>query len=333
MASLFGLPIPKATPLFMRRLLLPIAALIAALAVPAGAGAAVVGISDQQATTFTNPDFAGLKIKAARYITPYDVLEDPAEKPRLDAWLNAARAAHQKILVSFEHSHRSNTRALKAPSVAAYTKELKKFKKAYPFVHDISPWNEVNRCHSLRGGSVQGQPTKLCKVSTGPKLAAQYYMAARKVFTGSKYRIVGIDILDGKNVNPTITYLRSFLRHASPDPKIIGLHNYSDTNRFSDTRTKRVLQTFRGKVWLTETGGEVKFGTGFPFDTERAARAIGCMFQIAKNPRIAAVFVYQFNPPPDPSTASFDAGLINPDLSLRPGYTVVKNRTARKCHK
>jgi hypothetical protein len=300
----------------MRRLLIPIAALIAVLALPAGAGAAVIGVSDQQAGTFANPDFDALNFKAARYITPYDVIEDPAEKSRLEDWLNAARGKQQKILISFEHSHRSNSRALKAPSVAAYTKELKKFKKAYPFVHDISPWNEVNRCHALRGGSVQGQPTKLCKVSTGPKLAAQYYMAARKVFTGSKYRIVGIDILDQKDVSPTIKYLQSFLRHASPD-----------------TRTKRVLQTFSGKVWLTETGGEVKLGTSFAFDTKRAARALGCMFAIAKNPRIGAVFVYQFNPPPDPTTAFFDAGLINPDNSLRPGYAVVKSRKARSCHK
>jgi hypothetical protein len=317
----------------MRRLLLPIAALTAALAIPSVAGAYTLGVSDQQASTFTNPDFAPLKFKAARYITPYDVMDSPADKATLDAWVTAARAANQKILISFEHSHRSNSRALKAPSVAAYTKEIKKFKKAYPFVHDISPWNEVNRCHALRNGSVQGQPTKLCKVSTGPKLAAEYYMAARKVFTGSKYRMVGIDILDQKDVNPTIKYLQSFLRHARPTPKIIGLHNYSDTNRFSDTRTKRVLQTFRGKVWLTETGGQVKSGADFPFDTDRAARAIGCMFQIAKNTRIGAVFVYQFNAPADPATASFDAGLINPDNSLRPGYTMVKQRQARKCHR
>ena len=319
---------------FMRRLVIPIAALIAVLAIPAGASAYTLGVSDQQASTFTNPDFAPLKFKAARYITPYDVMESPADKAQLDAWVSAATAAHQKILISFEHSHRSNSRALKAPTVAAYTKELKKFKKAYPGVKDISPWNEVNRCHALRDGSVQGQPSKICSLTTGPKLTAQYYGAARKVFTGSKYRIVGLDILDEQNVNKTIKYLQSFLRHASPDPKIIGFHNYSDTNRFSTTRTKRVLQTFGGKVWLTETGGIVKLGSSFPFSTSRAAKALGCMFSLAKsNSRINALFVYQFNAPPDPSTAFFDAGLINPDNSLRPGYTVVKNRKARSCHK
>ena len=87
----------------MRRLVIPIAALIALLAIPAGASAYTLGVSDQQAGTFTNPLFAPLKFKAARYIAPYDVMESPADKALLDAWLTAARAARQKILVSFEH--------------------------------------------------------------------------------------------------------------------------------------------------------------------------------------------------------------------------------------
>ena len=139
----------------MRRLVIPIAALLALLAIPAGANAYTLGVSDQQASTFTNPLFAPLKFKAARYITPYDVMESPSDKAQWDAWYSAATAAHQKVLISFEHSHRSNSRALKAPSVAAYTKELKKFKAAYPGVREISPWNEVNRCHRTIGGSVQ----------------------------------------------------------------------------------------------------------------------------------------------------------------------------------
>jgi hypothetical protein len=311
----------------MRRILIPIAAVIAVLAVPAGAGAYTLGVSDQQAGTFTNPLFAPLKFKAARYITAYDVMDSPADKAQLDAWLTAARGAHQKILVSFEHSHRGS-RAKNLPTVAAYTKELKKFKKAYPFVTQISPWNEVNRkIFAVGDGTYQGQPTW-----NSPKRVAQYYMAARKVFPGKT--IVGIDILDENNVNRTIKYLKSFLRFAKPTPKIIGFHNYSDTNRFSTTRTKRVLATFHGKVWLTETGGIVKLGTSLPFSLARAQRALGCMFTLAKtNSRISALFVYQFNPAPDPQTARFDAGLINPDGTPRPGYEVVKTRKARSCHK
>jgi hypothetical protein len=316
----------KAIPLSMRRIPIPIAALVAALAVPAGAAAYTLGISDQQAQTFTNPLFGPLNFKAARYITPYDVMDSPADKAQLDAWLAAARGAHQRILVSFEHSHRGS-RAKTLPSVAAYTKEIKKFKKAYPFVKEISPWNEVNRKISKRpDGTYQGQPTW-----NSPKRVAQYYMAARKVWPGKT--IVGIDILDENNVNRTIKYLRSFLRYAKPTPKVIGFHNYSDTNRFSTSRTKRVLATFGGKVWLTETGGIVKLGTSFPTSTSRASKALGCMFTLAKtNSRIQRLYVYQFNPATDPA-ATFDAGLINPDGTTRPGYSVVKTRKARSCHK
>ena len=311
----------------MRRLLIAIAALTALLALPAGAGAYTLGISDQQAGTFTNPDFAPLKFKAARYITPYDVMDSPADKADLDAWITAARGAHQRILISFEHSHRGS-RAKKLPTVAAYTKALKKFKKAYPSVKNISPWNEVNRkIFFTPQTGYQGQPTW-----NSPKRVAQYYMAARKVFPGKT--IVGIDLLDENNVNRTIKFLRSFLRYAKPTPTVIGFHNYSDTNRFSTTRTKRVLATFPGRVWLTETGGIVKLGSSFPFSLSRAQKALGCMFTLAKtNARITALFVYQFNPAPNPQTARFDAGLINPDGTTRPGYDVVKNRKARSRRK
>ena len=254
----------------MRRLVIPIAALIAVLAIPAGANAYTLGVSDQQASTFTNPLFAPLKFKAARYITPYDVMESPADKAQWDAWYTAATAANQKVLVSFEHSHRSNSRALKAPTVAAYTKELKKFKAAYPKRqgHLALERGQPLPPHDRRERA--GPADQALQPDHRSQGTAQYYMAARKVFKGSKYRSSALDILDEQNVNKTIKYLQSFLRHASPDPKIIGFHNYSDTNRFSTTRTKRVLAAFHGKVWLTETGGIVKLGSSFP--STRAAR-------------------------------------------------------------
>ncbi|MEA2250370.1 MAG: hypothetical protein QOJ82_3275 [Solirubrobacteraceae bacterium] len=300
----------------------------ALVAVPSSAGAYTLGVSDQLASTFTNPNFAPLKFKAARYITPYDVMNSPADKAELDAWLNAARAANiNRILISFEHSHRGS-RAKVLPSVAAYTKELRKFRKAYPFVKEISPWNEVNRrIHAVGGGQYQGQPTW-----NNPRRVAQYYMAARRVFSPRTHTIVAIDLLDEQNVNRSIKFLKSFLRFAKPRPSVIGFHNYSDTNRFSTSRTRRVLAAFRGKVWLTETGGIVTLGTSFPYNLDRAKRALGCMFTLAKsNKRIQRLYVYQFNPAGDPQNAPFDAGLINPDNTPRPGYAVVQQRRASAC--
>ena len=211
----------------MRRLI-PIAALIALLAIPAGANAYTLGVSDQQASTFTNPALRAAEVQGralhhalrrdgrSRQQGPARRLADRrAGRPPEDPRLLRALASQQLA-------------GAKAPSVAAYTKELKKFKKAYPFVKDVSPWNEVNRCHALRDGSVQGQPTKICSLSTGPKLTAQYYMAARKVFTGSKYTIVGLDILDEQNVNKTIKYLKSFL---SATPRRTRRSSASTTTR------------------------------------------------------------------------------------------------------
>ena len=106
----------------MRRLTPLLVLLAAVLAFPAVASAAATfGISDQQAGTFSNPLFAPLKSKVARYITPYDVMSDEPQRERLDAWVKGATAARQRILISFEHSRREG-REGRLPSVGEYTR-------------------------------------------------------------------------------------------------------------------------------------------------------------------------------------------------------------------
>jgi hypothetical protein len=309
----------------MRRVLAPLALVALLAAVPAGDAAYKVGISDQQASTFTNPLYAPLKLKYARFITPYDVMDHPKSLASLTQWLTAAQGAHQRVLVSFEHSYQG-AKAKKAPTPAAYTAAIRKFHKAFPAVRDISAWNEVNRKIFKVGAQYQGQP-----IWNNPKRAAQYYMAARKVFKGSN--IVALDVLDQANVASTVRYVQKFRRYAKPAPKIWGIHPYSDNNRFSTKRTKALLAATRsGQVWLTEAGGIVKLGTSFPYSPARAAKAIGCTFTGAKvSRRITRVYLYQFNGAA--STDRFDAGLVGPDNSKRPGYNVVRKRKASKCHK
>jgi hypothetical protein len=307
----------------MRRLLFPLALLIAMLAVPATGHAYTLGVSDQQASTFTNPLFAPLKFKAARYITPYDVMDSPADLAAATAWIGGARAARQRILVHFERSHTSG-RERHLPSAAEYKREIAKFHQAFPDVREIGVWNEVNRCQSR--GRVEGQPT--CRKE---QRLAQYFRAARQVFNRPGTRIVALDVLDEQNVSRSINTIRRFRRFAGSRATILGFHNYSDTNRFSTTRTRRVLAAWRGQVWLTETGGIVKLGRSLRTSTSRAAKALGCMFTLGKsNRRIARLYVYQFNPAPT-AAADFDAGLINRNGSKRPGYTVVQRRRARSC--
>lgn len=310
----------------MNRRLLSLAVLVA-LALPATAGAKlVVGISDQNPSTFTDPLYRAAKLTIARYVVPFDVTSDAAQRTRWEAWLADARAAHQRVLVSFEHSRRSRRLAGKLPSAAAYRKAITAFKKRYGSkVTDVSPWNEVDRKYVASRG--EGQPTW-----NKPAMVATYYGIARKVFKGR--HIVALDILDQANPTFALRYVAQFRaavrRQHLPSPSIWGLHPYSDINRFSTTRTKRLLRAMPGgQVWLTEASGIVQFGSGFPFSVSRAAAANKCMFTIAKlNSRIKRLYVFGWS-----AGGTFDSGLINADGTPRPGYTVVKKRQAGPCRR
>jgi hypothetical protein len=316
-----------------RRALLAGVAAGVALMVPATAAeAATIGISDQNAATFQSPLFPQLKSKYARYVLPYDFRTTPTQLERWNQWYAAAKQQNQRILVSFEHSRKSASAAAKRPSDKAYTAELKAFKKAYPDVKDISVWNEVNR-QSRSGG--EGQPTAGVK---NAKYAARYFNDARKVFTGSSYKIVGLDLLDEDNVGGAVSYLKRFrteLRKVTTaTPKYWGIHNYSDTNRGSTTRTKRLIKEIgkKGEIWATETGGIVKLGESFPYSVERANAATGCMFTIAKqNTRIKRLYVYNYLGTPEGGIEPFDAGLVDPNNVPRPAFATVVARKAGPC--
>jgi hypothetical protein len=309
----------------MKRLLLTVLlSVLAVAAVPAGAGAATFGISDQQASTFTNKLYKPLKLTSARYVAPYDVTSDASQKQRFSDWYKAAVKAKQRILVSFEHS-RTPGKEQKLPSKAAFTKSMKAFKKAFPKVKEINTWNEVNRCQ--RGSDTEGQPKGICKGAKGAKLLNTYYGVTRSVFKGSK--IIPLNVLDENNPGPAIAYVKAFKKVARPTPKYWGIHNYSDTNRFSQTRTKRIIKAIgaKGEIWLMETGGQVKLGDK-TFGEAKAAKALKCMFAIAKNKRIKRAYIYQFNGAT--ADARFDAGLVGPDGSTkRKGYSVVQKRTSK----
>lgn len=316
----------------MRRLVLSLlSCAVLAAAFAASASAVTVGISDQQPSTFTNPLFAPLKLKVARYIAPYDVMSDPAQRAQMDAWLKAARSAHQTVLLSFEHSRvAKGKKYAKAPSASAYKKAITAVKKTYgSSIQDVSPWNEVNACQAA--GRLEGQPAKICHASTGAKIVAGYYAVARKVFKGHK--IVGLDILDGINPGGAVGYIRRFKHYAKPLPKYWGLHNYSDTNRGSTSRTSAIIQAIGSRsaqVWLTETGGQLKL-RGKVFGEAKAAKALKCMFSMPKQfKQIKRLYIYQFNGAD--ATNDFDAGLVGPDMTQRKGYSVVLHRQSAKCH-
>lgn len=290
---------------------------------PPAAIRATTGIGDEQPAMFSNPAFKALHTRIARYVTPYDVMSNRSRNdlPRLRAWLSAASRSHIQPLVAFYHSDRTPR---KMPSVAAYTKAVKAFIKAFPSVRLLQPWNESNRgTVNTRGDSFK---------SPSAKQAAQYYLATKKLCP--RCTVVGLDVLDSTNVRSTIAYIDAFKRDVGRShlPTVWGLHNYSDTNRFHAGGTRAVLADTSGQVWLTETGGLAKLSTSFPFNLSRQSRATAYMFNLSRmSTRITRLYIFQWTGAT--KRAYFDAGLTDVHGKPRPAYCVVYKQLRRtgKC--
>jgi hypothetical protein len=283
--------------------------------VSAGARAArrgpFVGISDQDPATFSDSRFTALGMRYARLITPWNsILTEPE---RLDSWLQAAKTAGITPLVAFNHARTDHCPAQPCllPSVAEYGAAFKAFYARYPWVRSYQPWNEANH---------QSQPT-----GKNPKRAAQFYNVVRATCHGCT--ITAADVLDSGNLK---RWLGAFKRYAGGKPRLWGLHNYTDTNRFRSTGTKTMLRLVKGQLWLTETGGIVAFTTAdgkvaLRHDETRARRAIDYLFSLArKSKRITRVYVYQWRK--TQTGDRFDAGLVAPDDSARPSLAALRRQ-------
>jgi hypothetical protein len=317
------------------RPLLSLAALLACVALlaassgaqagPSGHASAsyLTGIGDEQTEMFANPLWLQLHTKIVRYIAPYDAAVRPYSLQLARAWIASAEAAHQQVLVAFYHSEYTPTRM---PSVAVYQRDVQRFVRLFPRVRQYQAWNETNR----------GNVPHLFS-SPSAMQSAQYYRALRSVCRGCT--LTGLDILDGPSVRPSLRYVAQFkhdiARLRVPMPQLWGLHNYSDTNRFQSTRTRAILAAVPGQVWLTETGGIVKFGGAFPnrrgSGLTRASRALAYMFRLASsNSRIRRLYIFQWSGAT--GAARFDAGITDPHYRPRPGYvTVCKQLHAANC--
>jgi hypothetical protein len=277
--------------------------------------AVLVGVGDQDASMFADPLFTQLGIKRARYFPSWDVAFKPEEAGWLDYWLDQARATGTEPLISFFASLGSACpqRPCKLPTVREFTRAFKAFRARWPQVKVISPWNEANH---------RSQPT-----FKNPKRAAQFYNVVRANCRGCK--IVAADVIDEVNME---RWLKVFKKTAKK-PRIWGLHNYRDTNKRKGQRlggTARLLKAVKGDIWLTETGGIVKFvlpdgRTLFPRSESRANRATKRMFALAKRyrSRIKRLYIYHWKQ--SASNNRFDAGLVRRTGRPRPAYFTVRN--------
>jgi hypothetical protein len=283
----------------------------------------LTGLGDEQDEMFSNSLWKQLHTKIARYIAPYDAAVRPYSLAKATAWIHAAEAQHQQVLVAFYHSEYTPTTM---PSLATYQKDVAKFIKLFPHVTQYQSWDEANR------GNIRG-----VLASPSAVLDAQYYQALLRACRGCA--VVGLDVLDAQEIGPTLTYISEFKREIyhleTVMPKIWGLHNYSDINRLESWRTSDLLRALGGEIWLTETGGIVKFGGAFPNHNgsglTRSAKVLKYMFAVAgAQSQIKRLYIYDWTG--GSSSTRFDAGLMNAHDQPRAGYVVVcKQLHAAQC--
>lgn len=280
--------------------------LLALLAIASPAHARpTLGIGDQSPAMYDDPRFQALGVRHTRVVVPFDLMSDPVQFGRFAPILDAARSHDVEVLVAFNHRVDSHTFL---PSVKAYTRGFKAFRKRFPWVRHVSPWNEANH---------RTQPTH-----DNPRAAARFYNAVRANCSGCV--IVAADVLDQSGFE---RWIKTFRRHAKA-PKIWGLHNYQDVNRMRDRSVARMRKaTGRGRIWLTETGGIVRFARSWAYDERRAARATRHVLGVARRHRLERIYLYRWTG--EPLGSRWDSGLIAPDGRPRPALNVVEAHLRR----
>jgi hypothetical protein len=278
-----------------------------------------VGVSEQSPAMFASPAWQRLGLRQVRYLVDWD-WQATGQRAKVTAFMDAARANGQHVLVTFNShggcydGHRyARSRACTAPSARAYRRSVRRFDDRFPWVRTYSAWNEVNHV---------SQPT-----FGRPRLAVRYYRVLRNLSRRRHFQVMAADVLDTSNMH---RYLRAFLRRAPGRPRLWGLHNYQDVNRRTYADTRRMLATVRGRIWLTETGGIVKFGDSgqFSYSETRAANRTRWLFRLAHRydrrrrglrSRITRVYIFRWLG----GGARFDSGLVDPDGTPRRAYYVV----------
>jgi hypothetical protein len=292
-------------------------AMALALAGASDAGAAtragpVIGVGEQKPAMFQSKPWNALDLRRARYIAPWDALEDPEQLALLDAWMTSARRAHVRVLLGFAHSLRTQQLAKVVPTPRRFERQFKRFRARYPWVRDWLVWNEANHPAS---------PT-----ARRPRRAAQLFDAVARNCRGC--HVVAADVLDISNMAWWVERFRRFARHT---PRIWGLHNYGDANGLKTRSTPKLLAMTRGKIWFTETGGVVlrrvyrgrRVLHTYRYSLRHAARSTAHALQLScLSARIDRVYLYHWQPPV--KVTNWDSGLVDRRGHPRPAYRALR---------
>ena len=311
------------------KLLLSLLALLVLVpASPAAARSSIrVGLADQSPAMFSNPCFQQLKIKRTRYFVPADVMQNAGELARATAFVTAARAAGVSTLLHISTADLRSKQG-KVVSTTTYRRNVGRLVRHFRAlgVKDFGAWNEVNHATQETWN----------RIGNAVSYFKSMYSAVRSRCTSC--RVVGLDVLDQAGVD---RYMRSFYARLSPTWRkrlnTVGIHNYSDVNRNRSTGTKKIIDTARRynkrtKFWFTETGALASFGRSFPYNEARQASRMKNMFTYASRYRtrgVERVYSYNFFGIENGGCGSrcrFDAGLVDPDGTPRPVFSVFKSK-------
>lgn len=264
------------------------------MAVAPRADARIIAIADQSPAMFSAPGWQALEVRNARVLVPWNLAYGGRDR-RGAAWLDAARAAGVTPLVTWGPA------GGRLPSRLAFTRAFRAFRKRWPHAREFSTWNEPN----LRG-----------RTAEQPQLLVRYFRAMRQACPSCT--VLAPELVDFQSAP---SWARRFERAARVRGIRWGLHNYQDVNYFRPlhrTVTARMLKAVSGPIWLTETGGFVRFKR-WSYSEQRANRATRQALAIAERGgrRIPRVYIYHWL---GSSQNRWDSGLLGYDGTPRPAY-------------
>jgi hypothetical protein len=288
-------------------------ALLGAVAARASVGVSVA-IGDQSVAMFSDRNWQALKLTRARYFIPYDAMKHKDEYEAAGSWVYQAKK--RGVTPTFFLTTNNYTPGVaKLPSTDTYDQQVRKLISYFKQrgVKEWGTWNEANH---------KSEPTY-----HHADRVAQYFHIMRKRCSGCT--VVGLDVLDQGGVE---SYIADFFSALSSDDRkqvtVVGIHNYPDDNRFRTSGTSSIIKTTHKrksdvKFWITEGGGLVNFGSDFPCDEHRAAKAVTQTFKVARTYDASITRLYAYNWTGN-DCQGFDTGLTRADGTLREGYNSFK---------
>ncbi|HEU4657569.1 MAG TPA: hypothetical protein VFR97_08595 [Capillimicrobium sp.] len=292
-----------------------------AAAAPAATVPIRVGLGDQSPSIFDQRRFQDLDIKRVRYFIKWNAIGDDYLLQQADQFVDAA-TRHGATVFMTPSSDNLEPGQARLPSVGAYRRKVGALVKRYRRmgVREWGVWNEANH---------DSQPTY-----RAPRRAARFFKTMHGLCRGCT--IVALDVLEQVGVEDYVhRFFDALPRRWDRRVRIVGIHNYADVNRKQTAGTQEIFRTVRGpggnrhaRFWITETGGLVAFGDGFPCDPRRAADRIRYMFASVRKQTAYVDRLYAYAYWGNDCSERFDAGLVNADGSARPGYHAFKRAAA-----